>query len=680
MVSLAFLQDASSRSSQLTKGMVNILTSFDERLAKLEKTILPVYNETKNLQQKQENIDKTLSLLDHVISYYGVSKEVEPTIKEGPSNQGLDTFLNALKRLQEAMHFFEKNNPQSVELENVMSLFETGKDNLTNEFKELLAKHSQTLSPPYILEAISVNDEIVNIYNFPPNVSEDLMKISDWLITHNEDDFMNVYARFRANAVQKSLQGLRDHLRSSNAMGFQANSPIAPSCGISPSAFKPGMKYDTPSRKTSKKIQQMLERKANQMLLKASQTLEHSTGLALGSRRAGVEGSKEDSVDEQEIESFFTEFTALLRLLQNELRLMLGIIPLPHQKSVLSIILRDALELTCHDADNLSTRARRSVSRHEFGPVLLLFPALRHLVALKSDCDKLLEGCDSSVRNRFYAMVNSLHSTCGKALEDFAESVRSESAAPLPKDGTVYEMTSNVLLFLGQLTDLADTVGPLLAQDQSYSNTLVYTQPWPKSQRNKAFLGLYIKKILVQLNLTLVTKSDAYSDSSLRSIFRLNNSHYLQRALQQSGLLPLLTIVEPECEAIYREMIIEQKRLYNQSWNKVLTSIWNSEDVPASVLLSGRLREKDKTLIKEKFAGFNKEFEELSREQRGYSVPDVELRESLKRDNKEYILPKYQTFYDKYSNTQFSKHSDKYIKYSPAQISSVVDTFFDVAA
>lgn len=64
-----------------------------------------------------------------------------------------------------------------------------------------------------------------------------------------------------------------------------------------------------------------------------------------------AEGGREDSVDEQEIESFFTEFTALLRLIQSELRLMLGIVPLPHQKSVLSIILRDALELTCHDAD-----------------------------------------------------------------------------------------------------------------------------------------------------------------------------------------------------------------------------------------------------------------------------------------------------------------------------------------
>jgi exocyst complex component 7 len=173
-----------------------------------------------------------------------------------------------------------------------------------------------------------------------------------------------------------------------------------------------------------------LERKANQMLLKASQTLEH-TGFALGSRRAAAgynlnsvgvyksrdflkfrtESNKEDAVDEQEIESFFMEFTAMLRLMQSELRLMLGIIPLPHQKSVLSIILRDALELSFQEAESLNGRARRSVGRHDFGPVLLLFPALRHLVTLKADCDKLLEGCDSGVRNRFYSMVNSLHGT-----------------------------------------------------------------------------------------------------------------------------------------------------------------------------------------------------------------------------------------------------------------------------
>lgn len=56
------------------------------------------------------------------------------------------------------------------------------------------------------------------------------------------------------------------------------------------------------------------------------------------------------------------------------------------------------------------------MARHEFGPVLLLFPALRHLVSLKGDCDKLLEGCDSAVRTRFYAMVNSLHATVSQQI------------------------------------------------------------------------------------------------------------------------------------------------------------------------------------------------------------------------------------------------------------------------
>ncbi len=72
--------------------------------------------------------------------------------------------------------------------------------------------------------------------------------------------------------------------------------------------------------------------------------------------------------------------------------------------------------------------------------------------------------------------------------------------------------------------------------------------------------------------------------------------------------------------------------------------------------------------------------EEISSVQKRYSIPDVELRESLKRDNKEYILPKYNSFYDKYSNVPFTKSPEKYIKFTPAQVSGLIDSFFDVAA
>lgn len=52
---LNLLKERATKSSQLTKGMVGILNSFEHRLARLEETILPVYNETGNLQRRQES-------------------------------------------------------------------------------------------------------------------------------------------------------------------------------------------------------------------------------------------------------------------------------------------------------------------------------------------------------------------------------------------------------------------------------------------------------------------------------------------------------------------------------------------------------------------------------------------------------------------------------------------------
>lgn len=74
------------------------------------------------------------------------------------------------------------------------------------------------------------------------------------------------------------------------------------------------------------------------------------------------------------------------------------------------------------------------------------------------------------------------------------------------------------------------------------------------------------EKVLVQLNLTLVGKSDLYSDIYLRAVFRLNNNHYVLKALQRAGLLDLVQLSEPDCEDSYHDMIREHKRSYSQRW------------------------------------------------------------------------------------------------------------------
>lgn len=80
---LTFIRENLEKSDQLTRGMVTILSSFESRLVQLENAIIPVHTQTENLQRLQDNVDRTLSCLDHVISYYHVAKDADRVVREG---------------------------------------------------------------------------------------------------------------------------------------------------------------------------------------------------------------------------------------------------------------------------------------------------------------------------------------------------------------------------------------------------------------------------------------------------------------------------------------------------------------------------------------------------------------------------------------------------------------------
>jgi len=328
---------------------------------------------------------------------------------------------------------------------------------------------------------------------------------------------------------------------------------------------------------------------------------------------------------------------------------------------------------------------KKASTSNDFLSIISIFQVVKHLQVLKPSIDRTLEGADPGIKAKYNNMVQSFFNTGSNALDTFVDSIRGDSTPreKMPKDATVFQLTSNVILFLQQINEFVDTLAMILTQDTSYNQTLIrLPRKISVSERNPALVGLYIQKVLVQLNLTLVTKSDHYSDQFLKAVFRLNNNQYILKSLQRYGILGLVTLAAPDCEASYNDMILEQKRLYSQSWGRVLHHIWNQDtDIPNAVLMApGRFNERHARTIKEKFEGFNKEFKEISTLQRMYSIPDVELRESLKRDNKEFICPRYNSFYEKYAGLPFSKHPEKYVKFTPAEVSSQIDSFFDAAA
>ncbi|XP_050311294.1 exocyst complex component 7 [Anthonomus grandis grandis] len=671
---LLMLQERLAKSAQITKGIGNILNTFEQRLSRLEETILPVYNETESLQKAQHNIENTMQLLDNVISYYEVSSNVEHIIEKGPGESGveLNKYIDALNRLFNAQKYFEKNIPQSVELINVSSFFHKGSDKLNSEFKTILDKYNAPILPVVLLDLINFDEpkEGKALPNqIPPEAKEQLIKISSWLLSHNRDEFLTVYGKTRGNVLQRSLTMLRNHQKSVSGGSVHGTTS------------SPMLKPKFPNRHEAKRQHstrrlQAFERKANKMFLRASQTLEHSTGLNLGTRRASHLDSSytgEEVDNEQEMENYLICVIALHKLMQLEQHLMKEIITPAHRPRVFELIVREAMDTLVQDGENIVARAKKCIQRHDFGTVLVIFPIFKQLRALKPDFERTIEQCDLVVKNKFEMILQMLQTTGAKALEDFIESLRSDSVAQLPPDGTVHELTSNVIMFLEQLLDYSDTIGVVLGQDPSYSRQL---DKLKYNDQNKAFIGLYIKKVLVQLNHTLISKSEQYNDVALKALFRLNNNNYVLKSLQRSTLMELYRISEPKCDEYYYNSIQENKKAYSQCWNKLLNYI----ECDDPFLHSDKLKDKERTALKEKFAGFNKEIDEISKVQRGYSIPDIELRESIKRDNKELVIPKYNAFFNRYGILNFTKNPEKYIKHKPDEVSAIIDRFFDVAA
>lgn len=638
---MRLFQEALAKSSQLSKGMCGILSSFDERLMKLERTILPVYHETGNLQRRQENIDRTLALLEEVLQLYGVSQMAKPKISQGPSDQNLGPFLEAMEQVEKARDYFDNNSPHNIEANLLEQLFTEGLASLQAEFEALLARHSRPVAPVAILDLV----EDCPSPNIPEplaaSVVADLARISSWLRKREVSEHLDAYATQRSRILVRSMQGLREHHKTGSA-----------SSGSLPPSASPQLSANRKGR---------VPRRLHEALLR-------------GLRRATDAGLQEPTRDElldQEVDAYLTTLTALCRLMQAEDRLLRHVLgpepPLPLERVVLA-----ALETVTQEGEALAGRVKRCVARHDFVSVLCLFPVLQHVRSLRKDYDSLLTGPTSgrAAAARLPSLAVTLQTTLNKALEELVDSVKGDPEGKMPRDGTVHELTSNVMVVLEQLLGFVEAAGAVLAvwDLASFSQS---------RDPNRAALAQYVTRVLSALNLTLHNKSARYEDQALQAVFRLNNLHYVLRALVRSGLLEVVQGYEPTLGEQYEEQIRDQKRLYSQSWSRVLHYVL---ELDRPVAAGAKLRDKDRQGIKDKFTGFNRELEELYRVQKAYAVPDVELRESLKRDNKEFVLPKYKLFYDKYSALPFTKNPDKYLKYTPLQVSNLIDQFFDAAA
>ncbi|XP_058476973.1 exocyst complex component 7 isoform X8 [Solea solea] len=664
---LSFIKENLEKSDQLTKGMVSILSSFESRLMQLENSIIPVHKQTENLQRLQENVDKTLSCMDHVISYYHVAKDTDRIIREGPTGR-LDEYLACIAKIQKAVEYFQDNNPDSPELNTVKARFEKGKELLEAEFRSLLTRYSKPVPPILILDAISVDEELevqeeVVLEHLPEAVLQDIICIAGWLVEYGRNqDFMNVYFQIRSNQLDRSIKGLKDHFRKNSA-----------SSGILYSPAVQTKRKDTPTKKAPKRPGYDHDLRVKHL----SDALTDKHGAAAG----------KDDVLDIEIDSYIHCISAFVKLAQSEYALLTEIIPEHHQKKTFDSLIQEALDNLMLEGDNIVSAARRAIMRHDYSAVLTIFPILRHLKMNKSEFDATLQGTAASTKNKLPTLITSMETIGAKALEEFADSIKNDPDKEynMPKDGTVHEMTSNAILFLQQLLDFHETAGAMLASQvlgdtynipldpRETSSATSYT-----SDFNKRLLSTYICKVLGNLQLNLLSKSKVYEDSALSAIFLHNNYNYILKSLEKSELIQLVTVTQKKAESSYRELIEQQIQMYQRSWLKV-TELLTDRNIP--VFQPGtKLKDKERQVIKDKFKGFNDGLEELCKTQKGWAVPDKEQRDFIRHAQRKVVSDAYRAFLHRCANISFTKNPEKYHKYRPEDVEEMIERLFDTSA
>nr|XP_003217242.1 PREDICTED: exocyst complex component 7 isoform X10 [Anolis carolinensis] len=664
---LSFISESLEKSDQLTKNMVSILSSFESRLMKLENSIIPVHKQTENLQRLQENVEKTLFCLDHVISYYHVAKDTEKIIKEGPTGR-LEEYLGCMAKIQKAVEYFQDNNPDSPELNRVKLLFEKGKDSLESEFRSLMTRYSKPVPPILILDLITSDDEIetqeeVTLEHLPESVLQDIVRISGWLVEYGRNqDFMNVYYQIRSSQLDRSIKGLKEHFRKNSS-----------SSGVPYSPAIQNKRKDTPTKKPIKRpvlIPGTIRKAQNLLKQYSQQCLDGKKGA---SNLIPMEG-RDDMLD-MEIDAYIHCVSAFIKLAQSEYQLLTEIIPEHHQKKTFDSLIQESLDNLMIEGDNIVSAARKAIMRHDYSAVLTIFPILRHLKQTKPEFDQVLQGTAASTKNKLPSLITSMETTGAKALEDFADNIKNnpDKEYNMPKDGTVHELTSNAILFLQQLLDFQETAGAMLASQETSSSASSYS-----SEFNRRLLSTYICKVLGNLQLNLLSKAKVYEDPALSAIFLHNNYNYILKSLEKSELIQLVAVTHKTPERSYREHIKQQILTYQRSWLKV-TDYITDKNLP--VFQPGvKLKDKERQVIKERFKGFNDGLEELCKIQKAWAIPDTEQRDKIRQAQKTIVQEAYAAFLSRYGNVPFTKNPEKYIKYRVEQVGEMIEKLFDTSA
>lgn len=632
---LVLLSSSLEKSKRITDKLSKMLHGFDDRLSRLEKTIVPIHNDTRNLTKVNSNIERTILEVDKLLAHHDAAIHQQVVIQNGPDPNQLGDFMSSLDEIVNSIQTRSRTEaPSSEFMIRSEKLLKNGAQGLSDIFTDWVREYTGFPLPDPIRQTADPSHPL----GFSPTATSKLHNVYVYLQQLSKSLSNNQTLQDVAKQLVSGYSSIRGEylLGSSKPVATAAIEAIRSEEG-------PGLFFSL--------IDCLLD------LFKVE--LKAVLSIFKGSNPAQLKAI------------FSSVISGALELLSETGQSINSVI-----KRSLSSYIGVAFETYATISDRMGRfdeEVRRPAGRkeNELGDLLHAFKGscLRSLPEFIADTKSFGEKqpVGSETSNTMTSEMTVVVVEYLKMLCKHADMV--ESFLVMLGDGK-WIFGANTIPKQPPNASLSNEESPLLVKYLDDALSTLYAAIEARSKNLKL-------RSSAANTITSVT-----ARNGVGAIYMLNNFTYIRRELLESMVID---IMGEQLEDQLNKRVRSCKVRYLEIWSPLISALMDAGGDEGKFglgavksALPGQQAGAERRDVKDRFGRFNDAFEEIIQLHQAARLDnnDPEMKDRLRDELERMIMPTYAKFAQRHEGGQFSKNPSKYLKFSADQLEERLDELF----
>uniref|UniRef100_A0A0C9S5F0 Exocyst subunit Exo70 family protein n=1 Tax=Wollemia nobilis TaxID=56998 RepID=A0A0C9S5F0_9CONI len=289
----------------------------------------------------------------------------------------------------------------------------------------------------------------------------------------------------------------------------------------------------------------------------------------------------------------------------------------------------------------------------------------------------------SAVRSEAFAVWMLLGEAARGTFVELETAIQGDVARNPVPGGAIHPLTRYVMNYMRLACDYRETLEQVFREGDKGEGQRMTEGPLDHSDSfsseksiddRDGLSPLSIQTIAIMdlLESNLDAKSRLYKDPALSYVFLMNNGRYIVQKVKDSEIHRLLG---DDWVRKHSSNVRQYHKNYQRvAWGKIL-SFLKDEGIHVSGNFSSGV---SRQVLKERFKNFNASFEEIHKTQSAWIIGDEQLQTELRISIAEMVIPAYRSFLGRFQQyIENGRHSDKYIKYAPEDLETLINELFE---